>query len=179
MPTPGQCADFRRPRNSVSAPSGDPSDAIATKLAAQIHAAANGGPSRSASRKTCSTRTSPSSLSRSQSFDAPNANPRRIAGSEADNSASRGRLLAGVSPGSPSQRVASHRRFVNAGLVEAERRPRMRTARELYHLKDRAGSSSGYVRSSHNSRPRSQLLNRPNASDNGMNLWSGTGRLGT
>lgn len=49
----------------------------------------------------------------------------------------------GVNPASVSQWVASYRWLVAAGLSEEERRSRMAMARELYHLKNRSGSSAG------------------------------------
>ncbi|MFJ1510294.1 hypothetical protein [Cellulosimicrobium funkei] len=48
-----------------------------------------------------------------------------------------------VNPALLSQWVASYRWLVAAGLREEDRRARMKAARELYHLKDRSGSSAG------------------------------------
>ena len=141
MPT-RWCADCR-PRNSVSTPVATRATPSPRNLAAQIHAAANGGTKPQREPKDVLDEDDFRALVTLTEF-------RRTEGTLPTGSPvqrlTTQRAVAdfyGVSPALLSQWVASYRWLVNAGLVEAERRPRMRTARELYHLKDRAGSSSG------------------------------------
>ncbi len=141
MPT-AWCADCRPPR-TASAPVASRATPSPRNLAAQIHAAANGGTKPQREPKDVLSEDDFRALVTLTEFrrtegTLPTGSPvqrlttqRAVAG------------FYGVSPALLSQWVASYRWLVNAGLVEAERRPRMRNARELYHLKDRAGSSSG------------------------------------
>lgn len=141
MPTQW-CADCR-PRNAVPAPVATRATPSPRNLAAQIHAAANGGTKPQREPKDVLDEDDFRALVTLTEFrrtegTLPTGSPvQRLTTQRAVAD------LYGMSPALLSQWVASYRWLVNAGLVEAERRPRMRTARELYHLKDRAGSSSG------------------------------------